>query len=110
MMSLGIRSGVHWIRAKEPVIEEASALAAVVFARPGTDSSSTCPPAASAVSSDRRRFSWPTTRDWNTFVIVETIAPLRSRSPGEIARAAGAKPPGRRAGAPWPWTAWPWTP
>src|SRR5699024_2209436 len=100
MMSLGIRSGVHWMRAKEPVIDEARALAAVVLASPGTDSSSTCPPAASAASRVRRRFSWPTTREWNTPVMVLMTAPLRSRSPGAIAGAEGAKSPGRRAGAP----------
>ncbi len=38
-MSLGMRSGVHWMRRKEPETAEASVWAAVVLARPGTDSS-----------------------------------------------------------------------
>src|SRR5690625_3060286 len=98
MMSLGIRSGVHWMREKDPVIAEARALAAVVLARPGTDSSSTCPPAARAVSNVTRRFSCPTTRDPNTEAMVFTTWAERSRSAGVIAALRGEKSPGRPCG------------
>ena len=40
MMSLGNRSGVHWMRRKLPPTDPASTRAAVVLARPGTLSSS----------------------------------------------------------------------
>src|SRR5699024_12369400 len=40
------------------------------------------------------------TREWNTPVMVLITARLRSRSPGAIAGAEGAKSPGRRAGRP----------
>jgi hypothetical protein len=99
MMSLGIRSGVHWMREKEPEMPEASAEAAVVFARPGTDSRSTWPPAASAASRVRRRFSWPTTRDWKTWVMLRTMPPARSMLAGGIAGCAGAKAAPERPGA-----------
>src|SRR5690606_10995357 len=61
-MSFGMRSGVHWMRWNEPSIAEASVWAAVVFARPGTDSRRMCPPARSALTSAVRSASWPTTR------------------------------------------------
>ena len=49
VMSVGWRSGVHWMRETvAPSIEPASARASTVFAVPGTSSSSTCPLQASA--------------------------------------------------------------
>ena len=49
--SVGCRSGVHWIRDEtEPSMLPASARARIVFAVPGTSSSSTWPLQASAVS------------------------------------------------------------
>src|SRR5690625_7055518 len=79
------------MREKDPVMAEARALAAVVLARPGTDSSSTCPPAARAVSKVTRRFSCPTTRDPNTEAMVFTTWAERSRSAGVIAALRGEK-------------------
>ena len=56
----GIRSGVHCTRLNDPDTEVASVCAAVVLARPGTDSMRICPPATSVVISDSRRLSCPT--------------------------------------------------
>ena len=54
-MSLGIRSGVHWMRRNVPDTADARVCAAVVFAKPGTDSTRTWPPASSEAVSARRR-------------------------------------------------------
>ncbi|MNP70906.1 hypothetical protein D3C76_1672080 [compost metagenome] len=61
-MSLGMRSGVHWMRRNEPLIADARVCAAVVLARPGTDSSRMWPPARSELIRAVRRASCPTTR------------------------------------------------
>ena len=63
-MSLGIRSGVHWMRWNEPETAEARVCAAVVLARPGTDSTRTCPSASKHAVSALRRSSCPTTFAW----------------------------------------------
>ncbi len=47
-MSLGMRSGVNWIRLNEPPTSWAIVRARSVFAVPGTPSMSTCPPRQSA--------------------------------------------------------------
>ena len=49
-MSLGSRSGVHWIRENDALTMPASVDAAVVFASPGTLSSSRCPSASNVTS------------------------------------------------------------
>ena len=48
--SAGMRSGVNWMRAKLPSNVRASARTSSVLPRPGTPSSSTWPPASSAVN------------------------------------------------------------
>ena len=61
--SEGMRSGVHCTRLNVPDTAVASVCAAVVLARPGTDSMRIWPPATSVTISDSRRLSWPT-RVW----------------------------------------------
>ena len=61
MMSLGSRSGVHWILENLALTASEMAFAAVVLASPGTDSIKICPSATSAVISDLLSPSWPTT-------------------------------------------------
>ena len=58
--SEGMRSGVHCTRLNVPDTEVASVCAAVVLARPGTDSMRMWPPATSVRISDSRRLSCPT--------------------------------------------------
>ncbi|BAS09356.1 hypothetical protein AHiyo4_27780 [Arthrobacter sp. Hiyo4] len=60
-MSLGSRSGVHWIRRNSALTASATVWAAVVFARPGTLSSRMCPPVIRPTSRDSRSRAWPTT-------------------------------------------------
>jgi hypothetical protein len=48
VMSLGSKSGVHWMRRKSSPMESASARASIVLPTPGTSSSSTCPSQSSA--------------------------------------------------------------
>ena len=61
-MSVGWRSGVHWMRdTVAPSIEPASARASTVFAVPGTSSSRTCPLQASAARTSRICSSLPST-------------------------------------------------
>ena len=55
MMSLGSRSGVHWIRWNPPEIDSAITRAAVVLASPGTPSSKMCPPVSKPISNDSRK-------------------------------------------------------
>src|SRR5439155_696030 len=50
MMSPGMRSGVNWMREKDSSRLSASVLMSRVLPRPGTPSSSTCPPAKRPVS------------------------------------------------------------
>ena len=59
-ISEGIRSGVHWMRLKDPETHDARIRAAVVLARPGTDSIRMCPPATSVMIRDSLRSSCPT--------------------------------------------------
>ena len=56
----GMRSGVHCTRLNDPETAVARVWAAVVLARPGTDSMRMWPPATIVVMRDSRRFSWPT--------------------------------------------------
>ena len=63
MMSLGSRSGVHWIRESLALTAWASVDEASVLASPGTDSTSRCPSASSATSIAVRSRSCPTTRE-----------------------------------------------
>src|ERR1035437_8202266 len=57
--SAGTRSGVNWMRLNSPPIAPASVLMAMVFASPGTPSTSRWPRARSATASRSRRWSWP---------------------------------------------------
>jgi hypothetical protein len=77
VMSVGCRSGVHWMRVETaPSMLPASARASTVFAVPGTSSSSTCPPQASAATTSVTASSLPRT----------TVSMLRrSRSATSIA-------------------------
>ncbi len=61
VMSEGKKSGVNWIREKFAAIEEAIALASVVFPTPGTSVRSTCPPARSETKHRSTTLSLPTT-------------------------------------------------
>ena len=56
-ISDGMRSGVHWIRLNVPDTEVARVCAAVVLARPGTDSIRMWPPATMVRIRDSRRCS-----------------------------------------------------
>src|SRR3954454_17149893 len=58
--SAGTRSGVNCKRLNEPPRTSATVLTVSVLARPGTPSSSTCPPARSATSTRSSIASWPT--------------------------------------------------
>ena len=61
-MSVGWRSGVHWIRENvDPSIDWASARARIVFAVPGTSSSSTWPPDMKAATTSATSSGLPTT-------------------------------------------------
>ena len=60
VISAGSRSGVNCTRLKPPSTERARALARVVLPVPGTSSSSTWPPASSAVSVSSISRSLPT--------------------------------------------------
>ena len=73
-MSLGSRSGVNWMRLKPVSMALASVRTMSVLARPGSPSSSTCPPVSRAM----RRAS--------TAASVRPRARARRRSPGERAR------------------------
>ena len=79
-MSLGIRSGVHWIREKVPDIAEAIVVAAVVLAKPGTDSSNTCPLASRDVTRAVYSASCPTTRPLKVPWILSSKSALRAKS------------------------------
>ena len=57
--SLGIRSGVNWMREKLPPVSRARVRTIWVFPRPGAPSSSTLPPARSAPTTPRITSSWP---------------------------------------------------
>ena len=56
-ISDGMRSGVHWMRLNVPDTEVARVCAAVVLARPGTDSIRMWPPATMVRIRDSRRCS-----------------------------------------------------
>src|SRR5215218_31257 len=58
--SAGTRSGVNCRRLNEPPRTSATVLTVSVFARPGTPSSSTWPPASSATRTRSSIASWPT--------------------------------------------------
>ncbi|CPU64716.1 Uncharacterised protein [Mycobacteroides abscessus] len=99
-MSFGMRSGVHWMRWNEPSTAAASVCAAVVLARPGTDSSRMCPPASSVLTSAVRRASCPTTRWSKTWPTRLSRWLARSRSCVEMlpCPAAIGRPPGGAGG------------
>src|SRR5689334_17045766 len=59
-MSLGIRSGVNWIRLNSSASERASEWTISVFASPGTPSRMQCPRAKTAIRSCSTTSSWPT--------------------------------------------------
>ena len=92
-MSFGMRSGVHWIRENVPEIESANVSAAVVFANPGTDSSSTCPRAINAVMSALARSVCPTTLPWKISRTRPSSAAVRARSASLICPFASAISP-----------------
>ena len=60
--SAGIMSGVNWIRLKLSFRASPSEETSMVFPSPGTPSSSTWPPARSAVSTPSITSAWPTMR------------------------------------------------
>ena len=62
-MSLGNKSGVHCILENLPPQLSVNTLAAVVFAKPGTDSTSICPFAINVINNDICRFLCPTILD-----------------------------------------------
>ena len=62
-MSLGSRSGVHWMRTNDALTAQASVAAAVVLARPGTLSRRMWPSARRVTISVVRSRGWPTTFD-----------------------------------------------
>src|SRR4029079_13505582 len=62
VMSLGTRSGVNWIRWKSRCTASASERTMSVFARPGTPTSSACPPAMSDIRISSSTVPWPTMR------------------------------------------------
>lgn len=59
-MSLGNRSGVHWIRENFPSTASVKTFAAVVLASPGTDSSNICPLASKQTKREVCKFFCPT--------------------------------------------------
>ena len=59
-MSLGIRSGVNWMRLNWSDSAWESVLISSVFASPGTPTSRMCPPAKSAISTSSITASCPT--------------------------------------------------
>ena len=61
VMSVGSRSGVHWMRRKVPAMEVATARASMVLPVPGTSCSSTWPAATMPVTTSRTVRSFPTT-------------------------------------------------
>ena len=60
VMSLGIRSGVNWMRLKSSDSDCASECTIKVLASPGTPSRMQCPRAKTAISSCSTTSSWPT--------------------------------------------------
>jgi len=63
-MSLGIRSGVNWMRLKVPPTSRAIVRASSVFAVPGTPSISRCPRRTRAMNERWTASSWPITTRW----------------------------------------------
>ena len=61
-MSDGMRSGVNWIRLNRSCSVSASVEIRVVFARPGTPTTSACPPATRAIRSFSTTSFCPTIR------------------------------------------------
>ena len=64
--SLGIRSGVNWIRLKLRCVASASELTSSVLARPGTPSSRAWPRAKMAISTCSITSLWPTITSANS--------------------------------------------
>ena len=81
----GMRSGVHCTRLKLPDTDVASVCAAVVLARPGTDSMRICPPETMVTISASRRLSWPTR-------VCANRARMRSASCRAWLRSSGDRP------------------
>src|SRR3954470_24399051 len=65
--SEGTRSGVNWMRLKEPRMVRASVLTVSVFAKPGTPSTSRWPCARMATSTRSRKWSCPTTTFFTSY-------------------------------------------
>ena len=80
MMSLGSRSGVHWMRENFARTAPASVDDASVFARPGTDSTSRWPSASSVTSIAVRSRSCPTTRASKASDTERSTSPARTSS------------------------------
>ena len=91
-MSLGSRSGVHWIRENEALTMPANVAAAVVFARPGTLSSSVCPSASNVTRRPVRTRDCPTSLESNAFDIRATSSVARAISSSVIGENADAGP------------------
>ena len=62
VMSLGIRSGVNWMRENLRCSASATDETISVLASPGTPTSSACPPESSAVRMPSSTSRWPTMR------------------------------------------------
>ena len=60
VMSIGIRSGVNWMRLNFSDIVSASLLTSSVLASPGTPISSACPRANRQIASRSITSCWPT--------------------------------------------------
>ena len=79
-MSLGSRSGVHWIRLNDPLTAWASVDAAVVLARPGTLSRRMWPPVNRPMSSVSCSRPWPTTLPPNASDSRSNVSPAHDTS------------------------------
>ncbi len=68
VMSIGIRSGVNWMRLNFNDIVSASLLTSSVFARPGTPIKSACPFAKRQIASRSMTASCPTITRASSFL------------------------------------------
>src|SRR5687767_13314989 len=91
--SEGTRSGVNWMRRKLPPSTFASVLTVSVLARPGTPSSSTCPPVRTATRTRSSMASCPTI----TRFISYSAPPRAWRGPTSWLAVSGSV----MRGAPW---------
>ena len=93
----GMRSGVHCTRRNVPETEVASVWAAVVLARPGTDSMRMCPPATIVAISASRKSDCPTSV-WANLARMRSVS-CRARRRSSCVSAAEGAGTGVRMGA-----------